>query len=163
MWSYEAGTLIRCRARDSFQGVCIKYAPRFAEALQDPASPSAVRLGKTLAKIGLAVDRGAIITSNQATWRSILMMEWVQFRLRSTTNVLESFHGNGNEETPRRNDFIPSVVRVATLMIRKALSRETALQNSFRVMIHTARRREKFTDAAILASEVQQYPTTLEH
>jgi hypothetical protein len=30
-------------------------------------------------------------------------------------------------------------------------------------MIRTARRRAKFTDAAILASEVQQYHATLEH
>jgi hypothetical protein len=91
------------------------------------------------------------------------MMERVQFRLPSTTNVMKSFHGHGNEETPRRNDFIPSVVRVATMMIRKTLSYEAALHESFRVMIRTARRRTKFRDATILVSEVQQYHTTLKH
>jgi hypothetical protein len=45
--------------------VCTKYAPRFAEALQDSVSPSAMRVGKTLAEIGLAVDWGAIVISNQ--------------------------------------------------------------------------------------------------
>jgi hypothetical protein len=94
-----------------------------------------VRLGKTLAKIGLAVDGGAIVISNQATRRSISMMEQVQFRLPRTTNALESFHWHGNEETPRWNDFVPSVVRIATMMIRKTLLFETALQDSFRVMI----------------------------
>jgi hypothetical protein len=88
-----------------------EYAPRFAEVLQDPASPTAVRLGKTLAKIGLAVDGGAIVVIEQAIWRSISIMERIQFRLRSITNAVESFHGHGNEETPHRNDFIPSVVR----------------------------------------------------
>jgi hypothetical protein len=89
-----------------------EYAARFAKSLQDPASPRAVRLGKTLAKIGLVVDGGAIVISNQARWPSISMMGRVQFRLSSTINVLESFHGHGNEETPRRNDFIPSMARI---------------------------------------------------
>jgi hypothetical protein len=122
-----------------------------------------VRLGKTLAKIGLAVDRGAMIISNQAIWRSISIMELVYFRLPSITNALEFFHGHGNEETPGRSDFIHPVVRVATMMIRKTLSFETTLHDSFRVMICTARRRAKFTDAAIFASEVQHYHTTPEH
>jgi hypothetical protein len=91
------------------------------------------------------------------------MMERVQFRLPSIINALESFHSHGNKETPRCNDFILSVVLVATMMTRKTLSFETALQDSFRVLIRTARRRAKFTGTAILASEAQQHHTTLEH
>jgi hypothetical protein len=66
MWSHEAGTLMCCCVRDDCQRVCPEYAPRSAGALQDPVSLSAVRLGKTLTKIGLAVDGGAIVISNQA-------------------------------------------------------------------------------------------------
>jgi hypothetical protein len=39
MWSHEAGTLIHCRVRDDFQQVWTEYAPRFAEALQNPSCP----------------------------------------------------------------------------------------------------------------------------
>jgi hypothetical protein len=38
-------------------------------------------------------------------------------QITKATNALESSYGHGNEETPRRNDFFPSVARVATVMI----------------------------------------------
>jgi hypothetical protein len=66
------------------------------------------------------------------------MMERVTFKLPSTLNALEFFDGSGNRETSRRNEFIPSLMHVAVIMIRKRLSFDNVMQDSFGVMINKA-------------------------
>jgi hypothetical protein len=163
LWSNEIGNLIRCRVHHDFRNLCRQYEPRFAEALRDPGSARAKRLGKVLQTVGLAMSADGIVVSEQSKWASISMMERVSTRLPSTSNALESFHGHGNAQTPRRNDFLPSMVRVSAMMIRKTLSFRAALENSFRLVMRKARRRAKLMDPAILASEAAQYATSREH
>jgi hypothetical protein len=72
---------------------------------------------KILAKIVLAMDGDAIAISTDKIWKSISMMGRIEFKLPSILNALELFHGSENEETSRRNDFVPWVVSVATMII----------------------------------------------
>jgi hypothetical protein len=146
-----------------FQRLCVTDEIRFAEALLPPHSPVARRLLKMLGKIGLSFDMGRITIQDNQKWRSVSMMERVAVKLPSTSNRLESFHGHGNEATPRRNEFIPSLARIASMMIRKMLSFRTALEDNFGVMIRIARGRAKHSDPALLASERSQYGTPLQY
>ena len=163
VWSQEVGNLIRCRVVEDFNNLCRQYEPRFAKALQDPGSAIARRLCKVLESVGLVMGAEGIVVSDQSKWASISMIERVSPRLPSTSNALESFHGHGNGQTPRRNDFLPSVIRVAAMMIRKTVSFRAALEHSFRLMVRKARRRAKLMDPMILASESAHYATTREH
>jgi hypothetical protein len=160
LWSQEVGNLIRCRVATDLHELCAQYEPRFAAAVQDPSSTSGKRLCKVLERVGLVMTQGRLMVSNQAKWTSISMMERVPTRLPSTSNALESFHGHGNEHTPRRNDFIPSVVRVAPMINGKTLAFRAALEDTFALMIRKARRRARDTDPNVLASELQHYGTT---
>lgn len=153
------GNLIRCRAVDDFREICAQYEPRFAEALLDQRSARAKRLCKVLEKVGLAMTSGRIVISNEPRWTSISMIARVPTRLPSTTNALESFHGHGNEQTPRRNDFL----RVATMMTGKTFAFRSALEETFGLMMRKVRRRAKATDPTILGREVEQYGTTPGH
>jgi hypothetical protein len=164
MWSEEIGNLIRCRAPDDFERLCAEYQTRFSSALDiGPTSPEARRLRKLLGKVGLNVAAGRIIVVNHNKWRSISMMERVVVSLPSTSNALESFHGHGNEQTPRRNEFIPAVIRIGEMMRQKTLSFAISLEQGFKRSVRLARRRAKSTDATILDAEIGQYGTTLDH
>jgi hypothetical protein len=141
----------------------MQYEPRFAEVLLDPKSARAKRRAKVLQKVGLAITNGRIVISNEPRWTSISMIERVSTRLPSTTNALESFHGHGNEQTPRRNDFLPSILRVATMMTGKTLGFRAALEDTFALMIRKARRRARAIDPMILGREAEHYGTTPGH
>jgi hypothetical protein len=69
------------------------------------------------------------------------MIQRLTARFPSTSNALESFHGHGNEQTPRRNEFVPVMVRAAEMIIRKTLSLPTALVDGFGTAVRLAWRR----------------------
>jgi hypothetical protein len=112
VWSDEIGNLVRCRVLLDCQRLCTTYEIRFAEALLSPQSPVARQLLKMLGKVGLSFDMSRTPIQDSQKWRSVSMMERVAVKLPSTSNGLESFHGHGNETTPRRNEFIPSLACV---------------------------------------------------
>jgi hypothetical protein len=163
IWSDEVGNFIRCRVRGDFERLCAIYQRRFAETLVSRHSPEMICLVKILGNVGLSFEEGRIIVQDGSKWRAVSMMERVPVRLPSTSNGLESFHGHENEANPRRNEFIPSLIRVASMMICKTLSFRTALEDDFGGMIRVAGRRTKHTDPQVFASEGIQYRTTLDH
>jgi hypothetical protein len=140
----------------------MQHEPRFAEAVQDPRSTTK-RLCKVLENVGFAMTTGRIIISNRPKWISISMIETVSTRLPSASNTLESFHGHGNEQTPRWNDFMPLIVRVAAMMIRKTLAFRTAFEDMFGLMVRKTQKYAKFTDPNILAIKSAHYGTTPGH
>jgi hypothetical protein len=163
IWSDDVGNLIRCCVRGNFERLCAIYQRHFAEALVSRHSPKATRLVKVLGNMGLSFEEGRIVSQDGSKWRAVSMMERVPVRLPSTSNGRESLHGHGNEATPRRNEFIASLIRVASMMIRKTLSFQTALEDNFGVMTRVGSRRTKHPDPQVLASERIQYCTTLDH
>jgi hypothetical protein len=164
MWSEEIGNLIRCRVSQDFDRLCAEYEPRFLQALEAGfESPGTKRLLKLLANVGLRLTFGHIAIVDDVKWRAVSMIERITARLPSTSNALESFHGHGNEQTPRRNEFVPAIIRVADMMIRKTLSFPTALADSFGRVVRLSRRREKYGDPPVLESESVQYGTTLDY
>jgi hypothetical protein len=163
VWSDEIGNLIRCRVGDDFARLCAEYEPRLSRALDaGSGSPGVKRLGKLLARVGLGLRWGRIAILDMGKWRALLMMERVTARLPSTSNALESFHGHGKEQTPPRNEFVPAMVRVPEMMIRKTVSFETALADGFGRAVRLSRRRASYGDLAIQEGESGPYGTTLE-
>jgi hypothetical protein len=161
MWSEEIGNLIRCRVVGDYGRLCAEYEPRFAEAITDPNSPQGKHLLKMLRMVGLGMTNGRIGVDDQVKWDAISMIKRVEVNLPSTSNALESFHGHANEQTPRRNDFLPSIVRASTMMIRKTLSFRASLEANFAIVVRKAHRRAKNTDPEILSREREQYETTI--
>jgi hypothetical protein len=154
VWSDAIGNLVRCRVLPDSRRLCATYKIRFAEALLSPQSPVARWMLKILDKVRFYFHMGRITIQNSQKWRSVSMMERVAVKLPSTSNGFESFHGHGNEATPRRNEFIPSLARIASMMIRKTLSFRPAFEDNFGVMIRIARRRAKHNGPALLARRV---------
>jgi hypothetical protein len=163
LWSEEVGNLIRCRTQGDFDRLCAEYEPRFAHALEDPTSPRPERLLKLLNNIGLWLSSGSIRVVDSAKWGAVSQMQRVAVSLPSTSNAWEVFHGHGKEQTPRRNDFIPGLIRAGRMMLAKALSFETSLEDNFRRSIRLAQRRAESTEQSILDSEILLYATRLDH
>jgi hypothetical protein len=157
-FSEEVGQLVRCRVPDDYQRLCALYQPIFRTA----EGTDARLLSHTLAKVGLAFEAGEIRQSNPTRWAAVSMMSRVPYRLPSTSNALESTHGHANECTPRRNEFLPSLLRVGAMMCRKTLSFRQALKHNFRSMVAKARRRAELMDSDVMDGEIAQYQTTLE-
>jgi hypothetical protein len=163
-WSEAIGNLIRCGVSEDFACLCAEHEPRFLQALEAGSeSPVAKRLRKLLANVRLGLISGHVAVVDGVKWRALSMIERLTARLPSTSNALESFQGHGNEQTPRRNEFVPAMVRVAEMMIRKTLSFPTALAHGFGRAVRLSRRRAKYGGPAVLESERVQYGTTLDY
>jgi hypothetical protein len=126
-------------------------------------SPEAIRLVKVLGNVRLSFEEDCIIVQDGSKWRPVSTMGLVPVRLPITSNSLKSFHGHGNKATPRCNKCIPSLIRVAPMMIRKTLSFRTALKDNYGVIIRVASCRTRHADVQVLADERIQYHTTLDH
>jgi hypothetical protein len=158
LFSDEVGLLVRCRVRGDYDRLCAAYVPIFAAA----EGSDARLLARTLAKVGLEFVSGEIRRIDPARWESVSMMTRVMHRLPSTSNALESAHGHANEATPRRNEFLASIQRVAAMMIRKTLSFRQAYKHNFRATVFRARRRAELVDGGLMRMEIAQYRTTLD-
>ena len=73
-------------------------------------------INEIMDKIGLKYDyrNNCIDVFDQVKWEKTSIIYRISFKMLSTTNSLESYHGHINKLTPRKNNFFTALCRIAT-------------------------------------------------
>lgn len=106
----------------------IFYSSIFAE-VTDPGQ--VILRDKALKKVGLKFEKDLIQIEDEELWKSVSMINRIQSKMPSTTNLLEAFHGQINQQTPRRNNFWKAFYKLAMHFNRKAQNIQDTINHNY--------------------------------
>lgn len=101
-FSYSINNIVKCCTIDELQKAFFFYSEMFRE-IKDERKKQL--LNRMLKKIGLTFDGKIILVSKSDKWDKFSHLQRLPFKVPSTTNSLESFHGHLNSHVARRNNF----------------------------------------------------------
>ena len=74
-------------------------------------------LNRMLKKVVLTFDGNIILVSKSNKWDNFSHLQRLPFKVPSSTNSLESFHGHLNSHVARRNNFFHAIFKLANTML----------------------------------------------
>lgn len=157
--SFAISTILKCGSLFDLNNALIFYSDIFSNF----TDPEDVKLrDNLLQKVGLSYENGLILINDDKRWREVSMLERADIKMPSTTNSLEAFHGQLNNQIPRRNSFWNAFYRLCKNFMRK--------NNSINDLIHHNYVYEKkqtvgkgLRNFERIESEVKFYQTTEKH
>jgi hypothetical protein len=152
-FSYIAWHLLKAETPFELNNVMQKFSGQFSQRPKTDIE----KLNVVLEKIGLAFKNETIVIANHSRWQEVSMHERVAFRMPSTTNSLESTHGQLNEKTPRHNTFWHALYRVASNLIFKTQNVEERMQHNYNYIKSRIVNKRANIHVAALASECNHY------
>lgn len=89
------------------------------------------------------------------------MINRIQSKMPSTTNSLESFHGQINQQTPRRNNFWKAFYKLVLHFYRKAQNIQEAINHNYLYEKRTALRHGFHLCEERMKQQISEYKTTI--
>lgn len=108
-FSYEVGQLVKFNCQKDYDKLIEKFNEK-SESIGDQKELN--ELEKRLNKIGHSYKTKQISIADELLWEQISMLRRIEHKMPSTTNNIESKHGNLNDITPRNNTFLGSINRL---------------------------------------------------
>ena len=159
-YGYQVGNLVKCHTDFEWDLLIKDYTIEFS-AEKDPKKFE--ELIRKLHKVGLDFADNAITILDEDRWKQVSQKERKFYRMPSTSNALEAFHGHLNEDVPRRNEFWSSLFRIITSMMKKTFNYKESVHHNYqytkrKIKAHNARLKNSKT----LQSQMVHYETTEE-
>lgn len=108
-------------------------------------------------------ENDSIQFNEKDKWDKISMLNRIKYRMPSTTNSLESYHGHLNKATPRKNTFLGSIFRIACNLNKHNKNYGKRIRHNFNRAIQNTKQELNKTDPFRLNKEKTFYKTTKEH
>lgn len=134
------------------------YSSMFTE-VTEPAQ--IILRDKALKKDGLKFVDKLMQIDDQPFWKSVSMMNRIQRKMLSTTNSLESFHGQINKQTPRRNYFWKAFYKLVLHFYRKAQNIQEAMNHNFLYEKRTTLQQGFHYCKERMKQQISEYKTTI--
>lgn len=159
-FGYDAGRLVKAKSIRDLDTVMNELSNHYSQITEIEKQE---KITKKLSKIGLGFIDGKIEIISPERWNEVSQLERVKFKMPSTTNALEAFHGHLNEDIPRRNEFWSSLYRTITALMNKTFRFKESLIHNFN---NTKRRVKNHYDSIIrlhqMDAQIRFYSTTKE-
>lgn len=159
-YSYAIGKLIRCASMFELNNAMTTFADLFSK-IKD--SDELVALNKALGKVGLEFIDGSLNLIDQNKWDRVSMLARIEYRMPSTTNSLESFHGHLNKKTPRRNGFWPSLYRLCSSLVVNHNMINKRIAHNYSFVKRTTEKKVNALTADEMARQRIYYSSRLDH
>lgn len=109
-FSYDVSNILKCCSKEDLQNSLLTYSEIFGCIIE----PEKKTLrDKMLKKVGLIYEDNSIVIKDEKLWEKVSLFKRMPFKMPSTTNSLESMHGQLNHNVPRRNNFWNAIYKLA--------------------------------------------------
>ncbi|KAK8854278.1 hypothetical protein M9Y10_016837 [Tritrichomonas musculus] len=158
-YSFEAITLIKCTSQQDLESEKSLFTNKFKKFCTEN-SGELKKINKVLKKIGLLYINDQIIIQNQSRCDEVSMLQRRLCKMPSTTNTLESTHGQINRKTPRRNTFYSPLFRTFLCLNSKFESINKKLCHNYNyTRIKTLRQKQSLNNEEMI-NQCLFYQTT---
>ncbi len=115
-YAFAVENIVKCATQTEFDNAIIFYSELFSYTFDEQKIK---KRDKALSKVGLVYKEGFILIENDSLWEKVSVLKRIPYKLPTTTNSLESYHGQLNSKTPRHNNFWSALHRIANNFILK--------------------------------------------
>jgi len=158
-YSYAVGELLKCASLFDSENAFTEFSNIFSKISKEE---DIIELNKILGKVGLNFADKSINLVDEKRWNQVSMLARINYKMPSTTNSLESFHGHLNKRTPRRNGFWDSIHRLCEAVILKKNMHDERIRHNYSHIIANTLKKQKATDLETMILQQQYYSTTVD-
>lgn len=127
-FAYAIENIVKCASQEDLDNSLAFYSDLFSNVIDIELIK---QRDKALSKVGLIFDDGFIKIKDDNLWEKISIFKRVQYKMPTTTNSLEAFHGQLNLRTPRRNCFWSSIHRIASHFENKCFCVQDSIKHNY--------------------------------
>lgn len=159
-YAFAVEQIVKCATQEEFDNCLLFYSEIFSYTID---KEQIKKRKKALSKVGLVFNDGLISIQDDDLWEKVSVLKRIQYKIPTTTNSLESFHGQLNSQTPRRNNFWTAMNRLARNIISKCYCIQDHISHNYMY------EKKQTIDHAVnlgetrIKSEIQFYGTDINH
>ena len=174
-YSFHLKQLIECCTEFEFNNTLKELTNIFKRAIlfeesqfqkgKRPTVSVKIYINDILNKVGLMYNyqNNSIDFKEKEKWDKISMLNRIKYRMPSTTNSLESYHGHLNKVTSRRNTFFGSIFRIASNLNKHNKNYQKRIRHNFNRAIQNTKQESNRIDPIRLNKEKIFYEIDKEH
>lgn len=158
--SFALNTILKCTTNFEINNAFNHYSKIFSTI----TDPKLLKLrDQLLKKVGLSFIDGEFYITNFTKWQKVALIERVKLIMPSTTNSLESCHGQLNQKTKRRKNFWTSIYEISKNLIQKVHNFQQQINHNFNYIKNkTFKHLNAISVGNRIQDEISFYQTTSE-
>ena len=127
-FSYDISNILKCCSKEDLQNSFLTYSELFGCVIEPEKK---ILRDKILKKVGLIFEDNSIIIKDEKLWKKVSLFERMPFKMPSTTNSLESMHGQLNHNVPRHNNFWNAIYKLANHFMMKTHTTQDHIKHNY--------------------------------